>query len=128
MEFLEYCWRAIVLAFSHSISISQAIIFVLIIIFGFAGLRLPPDISGWQIAAGIFGAVILVRLLLAPYWIWQEEHVARLKAEQSLPATKDRSKIISGLKAFYSRGATIQRNLLRDNVSDDKIDAALTCH
>ncbi len=66
-------------AFRHSLDIAQAIIFVLLVFSGFITARNPTlkptleslDLGGWQIAAMVFGAIIAIRLILAPYWLWR---------------------------------------------------------
>jgi len=40
--------------------------------------------GGWAIAVITFGSIIVIRLLLAPYWIWNVEREARLAAETQL--------------------------------------------
>ena len=66
-------------AFRHSLDIAQAVIFVLLAFSGFIASRNPTvkpmldaiDFGGWQIAAIVFGSIIVIRLLLAPYWLWK---------------------------------------------------------
>jgi hypothetical protein len=92
-EFLRFYWAVLVAAFTHSIELAHAVIFILLIAFGvastwFPGLRLPylgwkvtPDhLHGWQAAALVFGAIVVIRLILAPFWVWQKEHQALVSA------------------------------------------------
>src|SRR5437763_4739619 len=66
-------------AFRHSLDIAQAVIFVALALGGFIAARNPTskpmidalDIGGWKIAAIVSASIIAIRLLLAPYWLWQ---------------------------------------------------------
>ena len=87
MGVLRYYGLVLRAAFTHSLSIAQDIIFGAILVVGLAavvarrvGMRLDltpwlTALGGWGIAAIVFGSIILVRLLLAPYWIWKEQRV-----------------------------------------------------
>jgi hypothetical protein len=65
--------------FRHSLDIAQAVIFVALALGGFIAARNPAskpmidalDLGGWQIAAIVFGSILAIRLLLAPYWLWK---------------------------------------------------------
>src|SRR5579862_9056747 len=67
-------------AFRHSLDIAQAVIFVILVLAGFIAARNPAskpmidtlDLTGWKIAAIVFGGIIIIRLALAPYWLWRE--------------------------------------------------------
>lgn len=66
-------------AFRHSLDITQAIVFVAIAVSGLIAARNPSmkpfidslNLSGYQIAAIVFGGIIASRLALAPYWLWK---------------------------------------------------------
>jgi hypothetical protein len=92
-DFLKFYWAVVMAAFTHSIEWAHAIVFVLLIALGAAStylptLRLPylgwkvsPDhLHAWQGAALVFGAIIIIRLILAPFWVWQKEHQALVSA------------------------------------------------
>jgi hypothetical protein len=79
-------------AWRDSSSWAQAIIFFIFVIVGAASLvpsfGMTIDASGLLALLGnpkffaiLFGAIVLTRLLCAPYWIWSEERAARIKAE-----------------------------------------------
>jgi len=77
MAILRYYQQVIFTAFRHSLDWAQGAIFLLLIVVGavsyFRGLPdMTAAISGWQAAALVFGSIIAVRLLLAPYWMHRE--------------------------------------------------------
>lgn len=84
MELVRFYWLVVREAFRHSLDIAQAVIFVVIGFGGFIVARNPAmkpmidslDLGGWQIAAIVFGSIVAVRLVLAPYWLWR-----RVKAQ-----------------------------------------------
>jgi hypothetical protein len=87
MGVCRYYYRLLSVAFSHSISRAHAIVFLLIIFLGFSGWLLPPIIhigmepEGWVVATVVLGAVVGLRLVMAPYWI-------HLEQEQRIPKTR----------------------------------------
>ena len=84
MEFFRYYGNVLRVAFTHSLDIAQAVIFLLVIIVGgityfFPRLSLTLDaadwataLAGWQVATGVLSMIVLIRLVLAPYWIYKE--------------------------------------------------------
>ena len=66
-------------AFRHSLDLTQAVIFVVIALGGLIAARNPAmkpwidslDLGGYQIAAFVFGGIIAIRVVLAPYWLWK---------------------------------------------------------
>jgi hypothetical protein len=88
LSFLRYCGRVLHVALSHSLHAAHSIILVLLIVAGLATSLIPsleiiPDLHGWQVAASVLTAIVGVRLLLAPFWIWQEGRatIQKLEAE-----------------------------------------------
>jgi hypothetical protein len=85
MEFFRYVWRIATVAFSHSLSIAQDVIFATVIALGFIVYLAPGPhmgidfgqwslaMSAWQIAAIVAAIIFGLRLILAPYWIYQEQ-------------------------------------------------------
>jgi hypothetical protein len=79
MNFLRFYWAVFRESFRHSLDIAQGAIFIIIIVGGVIATGNPRakmtldqmDLSGWKAAAIIFGLIILIRLLLAPYWLYQ---------------------------------------------------------
>ena len=87
-----YYLRVLRLAISHALDITQAAIFLLAIVLGAAALFLPAvknNIDSFNVSGPFVGAVVLIfiiaiRLLLAPYWIHQEEIAEQSKARKLL--------------------------------------------
>jgi len=141
MGICRYYLYVLRVAFGHSLSMAQDIIFGAIILAGMGAIfarllgmtrDLTPwieAINGWKIAASVFGSIILVRLFLSPYWIWKEQN-ARIKelAETKLPIlqgdpqksiqpTADDIKIASDLVLIQHRRHLIrQGRMLVQNV------------
>jgi hypothetical protein len=92
-NFLHYCRLVFWAAWRHSRSWTQGIIFFAFVIAGVATLLVPNfgmtiDMTDLvnilktpAIYAILFGSIILVRLICAPYWVWREERAARTMAE-----------------------------------------------
>jgi hypothetical protein len=75
MELLRFYGGIIKLAFSHSVSLAQGVVFIAFIVVGIASRFAPNavmNVGTWQVAALVFGSIVLIRLLLAPYWMAQE--------------------------------------------------------
>ena len=78
--YFYYC-RIVRRAVSHSLDLTQTIIFVLVVLAGLAIVVVPTtqkllgrlDVGGAIVAGSVLVLIILVRLLLAPYWIHKEE-------------------------------------------------------
>jgi hypothetical protein len=65
-------------AWRHSFHAAHSVILVLIILAGLVTYFVPRaevmvDPHGWRVAIAVLGAIISVRLLLAPYWIWRDD-------------------------------------------------------
>ena len=70
-------------AFTHSLSIAQSVIFALAILIGGLAYFVPKmqailtpwvsALNGWQVATGILGSIVFARLVLAFYWTFDEE-------------------------------------------------------
>ena len=75
---MGYLCLVLRVAFRHSLDIAQTIIFLLLIGLGAVAHFYPAvnsmiDVSGWAVAAIVLGGIVLIRLLMAPYWIWKED-------------------------------------------------------
>lgn len=86
--------RVVLVACRHSIDWTQLVLFLLVLVTGFVASIAPPilrplipDLSGWRFALWTLGAVVALRLLLAPYWLWQEQ---RDRATQAVAAFAER--------------------------------------
>jgi hypothetical protein len=109
MGILVYLRLVLLAAFRHSPSAAQTISFFIMVAIGTArivmpkfGMILEPSkllgvLSDPVFYAILFGSIVVVRLICAPYWVWKEEREARFKAEQRCI----RSPILKQLKQFY---------------------------
>jgi hypothetical protein len=73
-----YCWLVIRTAWRHSFHAAHSIILALIIAVGLLTYFIPQlevmiDLHGWQVATVVLAGIVLVRLVLAPYWIWTDD-------------------------------------------------------
>lgn len=95
MEFLHYLGAVFSAAFRLSVDTTQFAIFLAIAAIGSVAIFAPPrfkpavlaieaSVSTGKVAFIAFIAVVGMRLLLAPYWVWADEHEARLRAESSV--------------------------------------------
>jgi hypothetical protein len=90
MEFLRFYWAVLRESFRHSLDIAQGVIFIAIIVGGVIATGNPRakmtldqmDLSGWKAAAIIFGLIILIRLLLAPYWLYQRSNARNIESPE----------------------------------------------
>jgi hypothetical protein len=92
MDFFTYVSAVVSAAFRPSVDTTQFVIFIAIIatesLVIFAPARFKPafqnlstKLSTNRVALIVLIGVIGTRLLLAPYWVWRDEHQARLLAE-----------------------------------------------
>ena len=106
---MSYFWRWLRTAFTHSIGLVD-------LVSGFAGAAVAlvthfapawaPTVSAlsWQIPIWAALAVIVVRLVLAPYWMHQEDAV-KMGQLEDLRLTQDRRRAIRNrLGEFMDRG------------------------
>jgi hypothetical protein len=101
-QLISYYSLVVKTAFRHSIHHTQAILFVLFIVTGAAVATakhiapafaaMIPNITTWQIAAITLGALIVTRLLLAPYWLYKEQ-AAKLRSIDHEKSEKSPPKI-----------------------------------
>ncbi len=136
---MDFIYRVFVTAFYPSLDTAQAIIFLLIIGFGLVtyfvpGMKMPVNPTAWQTALVVLGSIVLIRLLLAPYSMWNEEHTARLTAEKSaaeltqqLNKKRDRAAIKGQLRQFYADSARLLADRKITNEEDvQKYGAEIT--
>ena len=91
---LTYLGLVLRCVWPHSFHTAHSILLGLVIIGGFLSLIFPQikiaDLEGWKVAALIVGAVLAVRLLLAPYWIWKDQQSENQNLVQQLDIRKVR--------------------------------------
>lgn len=108
-------------AFTHSLGITQDLLFAAFLLGGIVlyGLKRAgmiadeapwlSEITGWQIAAVVLGAIFLVRLLVAPYWLYKEAH-DRLARQEGAAYWEG---LTRELETIYERGRYFQHVLCR---------------
>jgi hypothetical protein len=77
-------WRAVLhMAWRHSLDHTQYVLFGLLLLTGAVSWALPGvpmivnflglsfDVSGWQAASVTFGSIIIIRLFMAPFWLYK---------------------------------------------------------
>ena len=110
----SYLWLVIKTAWRHSFHAAHSVILGLIIAGGLLSYFVPRvhvmvDLHGWQVATVVLGSIIAVRLILAPYWIWQEQErsIIELRADrQSLPDKR------MAIRRIYDKAHAIRDALL----------------
>jgi hypothetical protein len=125
MQVLDYSCRVFLAALSSSVARANFIISVIIVIAG-AAIWFAPNL-GMTIDASelmttlrspafltaLVGAVISFRLVCAQYWLWTEEHDARIKAESQtrnyLRESHRRQILLTMLYPSSSRETTCMR-------------------
>jgi hypothetical protein len=97
MGFVRYYGTVLCMAFTHALGIAQSVIFALAISVGGVAYFIPKTqailspwitaLSGWQVATGVLGTIVFVRLALAPYWIFkqQSQQIDDLKQSVAIP-------------------------------------------
>jgi len=101
MGVLRFYCQVVRMAFMHALHTAHIVIFGALLLYGFAvwfgavdwlarktGINIDPgqwthELEGWRTAAIVACSIIAIRLLLAPYWIWEEANAraGRLQTE-----------------------------------------------
>jgi hypothetical protein len=101
VDILIYCQLVLWTAVRHSASVAQAVLFLIFVAIGAAILVLPnfgmtinPSsltiLADPKFYAVLFGSIVIVRLVCAPFWVWKAERKARLAAEERANDTQRR--------------------------------------
>lgn len=85
-------------ALSHSLTPAQDIIFILLIVAGLVtyfapGVHVGIDVTAWHVAAIVLGGIVLLRLLMAPYWIHKADQQTILDLKEKLTHSESAVKI-----------------------------------
>src|SRR5580658_1733753 len=101
MGFIRYWWMVLREAWSESLDLAQAVLFIAIIIVGGGITMLPTfatahdipavfeQILSWRGAAFALGSVVAARLILAPYYIWRRvDEENKILKDPGLPRIK----------------------------------------
>jgi hypothetical protein len=121
MDVLRFYWKVLRVAFSHSLDQAQAVIFVLLLVGGVVTYLFPQvtvNVGGVEVAAFVFGGIIAIRLLLAPYWVWKKE---RDKATAAV-SSKSAKRVV--LEKFYVESGPLLQAAHPGNIkSEDDLRA-----
>jgi hypothetical protein len=103
---LTYLWLVIKTAWRHSFHAAHSVILTLIIVAGIVTSLVPQvevlvDLHGWQVATIVLGGIIVVRLVLAPYWIWKDDQEQlSVLTDQTAANTKDAQRLAAKTEAL----------------------------
>ncbi len=125
MGFFGFYISAVERAFVESISVAQAVVFVLVVAVGWFEPHLrDPAATHARVTGGRFAVVLLIalvcaRLPFAIYGMWQDEHAARLHAEclvtRDHDAQQQRKEFIAQkMQSFYGRVEKLQVPITAD--------------
>ncbi len=134
MKLLRFYLRVFKIAITHSIEKTHVIVLFLVIAAGALGANVPPvrdvlhdwvvtripefkDIEGpesWQVLLAVFAFVAVVRLIAAPFWLWQSEREKLQAAEAEVadlrrqldPRAKNKA-IREGLACLLAEGGRL---------------------
>src|SRR4051812_12934631 len=87
MEFVRFWAKVLRVGFIHSLDLAQAVLFVVLLVGGAIPYFAPSmavNAGAWELAAVVFGGIVLTRLLFAPYWLWKEAHDGGEQAKAKL--------------------------------------------
>jgi len=116
MGLLRFCVLVVRTAFSHSLTLAQDFLFCCVLLVG-AAIWLAPRfnmsvdlapwasaLNGWTVGAVTFGSIVALRLICAPYWVWQDERTARNLAEAATNNKTQRKQTRVVLGGFLAEG------------------------
>jgi hypothetical protein len=116
---LTYLWLVLRRAWRQSLDTAQSILFALIIIAGLLTYVVPQikvmvDLGGWQVAALTVGAVLVIRLFLAPYWIWKDQQSENQNLVQQLDRRKVREAVLRDIALLRACEAQLRIRMEAD--------------
>ncbi len=124
-----FYWLWLSTAFRHSIWRGDGVAFLLGIAIPIARNAVPNWESvmnelTWQIPLGVFGSIVLVRLILAPYWLYKEK-VKEINRLSALMGNKDESREKRQLKLDLGKLLLDGKEILMDlEKMDGQLDAS----
>jgi hypothetical protein len=131
-DILVYICLVVCAAWGHSASLARTIIFYAVVIVGAAAILAPIlgmtiDASGLlsllsnpKFSFGLVVAIVLSRLLCAPYWIWRDDQktISALREDHTAERQR-RNRNIAKLREFYAAIGTIIERQLPKEISED---------
>ncbi len=122
-DFFRYCGLWFRRAFTESLGAVDLWTGLVSAALGLADHYLPRlqimNSLGWEIPLWVLAGVLLVRLLVAPYWIWkeQQDELARLRPSRVAHCLGLRS-----INANHAPGDMVQLELVLANNADEAIE------
>jgi hypothetical protein len=113
MGFRQFYCRVIRVAFTHSLSSTHTVLILLSILAWAAAIALRQfipgtgmtiNLSNGQITAIALALIVAIRLLLAPYWIWQDAQTELRQLQSKYHDDGTRMKIRNKLGQFINAG------------------------
>ena len=124
--FFRYWGLVFWTAFRHSSSLAQNVLFGLLVAGGLLAWLVPPikaamkraelDMTGWEMAGMVLTTIFGVRLLLAPYWIYQEQAAKLAKQAQNLKNKLTKRAIREQIAKFIDEGRPFLLQMQRDHI------------
>ncbi len=110
-------------ACQHSFDAASSIILALIILSGVLTYCVPQiqvmvDLGGWRVAAWTVGAVVAVRLLSAPYWLWKEQQLENQALAQKLDQRETAKSTLHEIALLRARLANLRIRMAADAQSN----------
>src|SRR5437016_3325577 len=112
MGLLRYWGLVVKVAFTHALTPAQDFIFLMLVIAGgFAiwapQIRMPVDVSSGEVALVVLGSILVIRLFLAPYWIYQEQQTTLVGLNKRLTSKITKRQVREELGKFLEEGKKI---------------------
>ena len=122
-DFFRYWGLVLWTAFRHSSSLAQNVVFGLLIMVWLIAWFVPPvkaaltkagiDVASGEVAAIVFGSIIAIRLLLAPYWLYQEQAASIARLKRQLQSRLTKRQIREQLAKFMDEGRVFLLAMVR---------------
>lgn len=113
MALFRFYLQVVFTACRHAVDIAQFWLFLLAVVAGavagfFPPLLRPfvPDVTTWHVLVAVLAVVVVGRLLLAPYWLWEEARAEAAHAQAAL------AKRLSDPESFKATPAYVRLKLL----------------
>ena len=127
MDFVRFYGSVFREAFRHSLNLTQAVLFVLLFLAGLIVYRYPAakttvealELNGWHVTGSVFGSIVAIRIVLAPYWLWKASQARIVNAPQE---TIDYGLRLEGFQSLIDKkNKAVQVGFILRNTSDAPI-------
>jgi hypothetical protein len=119
---LTYISLVLRTALRHSFHSTHSILLALFIAVGLITYCVPQvqvmiDVNGWQVAGLVLASIVIVRLVLAPYWLWRDQQIENQQLAQQLDRRRAREKALHEIALLRAREASLRIRMERDTQS-----------